>query len=84
MVAVLSAKYSERPLIGKVNSVTGETITIDWFIGTYSGDWKLWKGRHGQYSDDIHVKDVLYRNIVFSKSMRLKASTVLDLKKIYK
>ena len=83
-MAVLSDKYSERPLLGKVASVAGEIITIDWFIGTYSGIWKLWKGRNGQYRDDINVKDVLYRNIIFSKSMRLKAATVADLKKVYK
>ena len=36
-VAVTSTRYNDKPLIGLVTATETDTITIDWYIGTYSG-----------------------------------------------
>ena len=36
-VAVLSNKYSERPLLGRVTAIFEDDIQMDWMVGTYSG-----------------------------------------------
>jgi len=86
MVAVRSAKYTEKPLIGQVTAVNEGNITINWYIGTYSGNWKEWKGRQeGKpviFSDSIPYKDVLL-SVSFTKSMKLPPKTVAALKELY-
>ena len=87
-MAVRCSKYSERPLIGRVKSVNGNNnITIDWLIGTYSGYWKEWKGRHeGKpvvYSEEIPVEDIVLSSISFTKSWKLPPKTVAALKELY-
>jgi hypothetical protein len=44
-VAVRSTLYKEKPLIGQITKTGRADIQIDWYIGTYSGTWKPWKGR---------------------------------------
>jgi len=39
-VAVISEKYSDRPLLGRVTAVFDEDIQMDWMVGTYSGVWR--------------------------------------------
>ena len=64
-VAVKSAKYTEKPLIGQITSQGKTNITIDWYIGTYSGTWKPWKGREQgktvTYTDIIEQTDILQK-----------------------
>jgi len=86
-VAVRCSKYSEKPLIGHVTSLNGNNnLTIDWFIGTYSGYWKEWKGRHeGKLIvlDEIAVEDIVLSSISFTKSWKLPPKTVTVLKELY-
>ena len=86
-MAVVSEKYTDRPLIGKVLEVNGSKFTIGWYVGTYSGIWKTWKGRvQGKttnFTDEIEVTDVVFRNIEFTKAMRLPPATSLALRSAY-
>lgn len=87
MVAVICPKYKDRPLIGKVTEVEDRRFTVGWYVGTYSGVWKPWKGRaQGKsinYTDVLQTEDIIFRNIVFTKAMRLPPATVLALKSAY-
>ena len=84
-IVMTSTKYKEKPLIGQVTS-TGHNITIDWYIGTYSGTWKPWRGREDgktvTYRETIDRTDVI-QTITFTKGMRLSTKTVKELKAKY-
>ena len=88
-VAVICHKYRDRPLIGRVASFDHhrKDVLLDWYMGTYSGSWRWWKGKKdGQmfvYTDRIPVEDIVMRHIPFSKSMRLGAATISSLKEAY-
>ena len=88
-IAVRCKKYNDKPLIGRVTAVNSgkQSVTIDWLIGSYSGMWREWRGRsEGKsivYSDDIPVGDILLRKIDFTKSRRLRPTTVASLKELY-
>ena len=90
-IAITSRVYKERPLIGQVTSIghvtsTGQNIIIDWYIGTYSGTWKPWRGRENgktvTYTDTIDKKDII-QIITFTKGLRLSTTTVKELKMKY-
>jgi len=59
---------------------------MDWYIRTYSGIWKEWKGRdQGKpvvFSHTVENKDIL-KTVTLTKAMRLKPEAVQDLKSIY-
>ena len=85
-VAVRSTLYKEKPLIGQITKTGRADIQIDWYIGTYSGTWKPWKGREGgktvTYMETINRNDVI-RKVTFTRSMRLSTATTATLKTLY-
>ena len=86
-VAVKSAVYKEKPLIGKVVSVATTTVVIEWWMGTYSGLWREWVGKENGkkvvYTDNIEKKDIIDIDIKFTKSKRLPPCLVRELKSLY-
>jgi len=56
---------------------------IDWYVGSYSGTWKAWKGcvdgKPIIYQHDIKLEDFLLK-IELTKAMRLSPKTVASLK----
>jgi len=42
---VQCSDYKEHPLIGKVTEKRQDEVVMDWYIGSYSGTWREWKGR---------------------------------------
>ena len=85
-IALRSQKYKEKPLIGRITSTGKTNVTIDWYIGTYSGTWKQWKGREQgktvTFTDIIQRSDIL-QTLTFTKAMRLPTATVTELKTKY-
>lgn len=85
-MAVKSKKYKDRPLLGRVKEV-GTDIVIEWFMGSYSGTWKEWRGRSGgkavTYTDSIPRKDIVHRDITFTSAMHLPAAVASTLKTKY-
>jgi len=83
---VQCSDYKERPLIGKVTEKGEDEVVMDWYIGSYSGTWREWKGRdNGKtvvFSQTIKSDDIL-QTVLLTKSMRLQPQTVKDLKNIY-
>ncbi len=88
-IAVRSSKYNERPLIGCINHIDDyqKSVQFDWYVGTYSGTWREWKGREGRqrvtFTDSVPFTDVIYTNVTFTKSKRLTPSVVTALKQLY-
>ena len=84
---MISAKYDDRPLLGRVTGVMQEEVMIDWMVGSYSGSWREWRGRSGGkavvFTDTIKKKDILLCNIALTKSRRLKPDQVTCLKELY-
>ena len=84
---MISDKYHDRPLLGRVTAVKQDVVTIDWMVGSYSGVWREWRGRsEGKsviYSDNIKVTDILLPNITFTKCQKLKQDTTMLLKELY-
>ena len=66
--------------------MTDDDITIDWYVGTYSGLWKAWKGREGgvtvTYTETIDIDDVM-QTVTLTKSQRLTTSTIQQQKQKY-
>ena len=62
-VAIKSPKFTERPLIGCVTSISSTTVIINWYVESYSGTWKVWKGcENGKpmiFQEVIKLEDVL-------------------------
>ena len=86
-VAIKSAKYHERPLIGKVCDTDGGMVEIEQMVGMYSGLWKQWKGREGGktvvFTEKICKEDIIYTNITFTPGKRLTPATIKALKPLY-
>ena len=81
-VAVACDMYAER---GKVLKIMDSDFELGWMIGTYSGLWGEWKGRHKvQVTDIFSVEDILLYDIEFTKGMRLSATMQMALKSAYK
>ena len=55
---------------------------MQWMVGSYSGRWKSWKGKRGQYTDVLPLSSVVLREINFSPAKQLPAAVVAALKSI--
>lgn len=90
LIAVYTAKFTERPLIGRVTSVDDidKVVRFEWMIGTYTGTWKEWRGRkEGKsviFTDSVPLTDVLYHPIELTKSKKLQPQVVAKLRELYK
>ena len=86
-VALNLAKYSDHPLIGRITDVQGRDVTVEWMVGTYSGQWREWKGREGGksvvYSDIVKPTDIVRRGIKFTRSKKLSLTDIKELKAVY-
>ena len=56
-------KYPDRPLIGRIARIQGASIEVDWMVGTYSGQWREWKGRQDGktiiFSDTVRRENII-------------------------
>ena len=86
LVAVRCDKFHERPLIGSICEIFDDAVQIEWYIGTYSGTWKMEnrsEGKYVRFQEHISLEDVLMREIRFTKSMRIPLKTASSLKELY-
>lgn len=76
IVAVYLSKYPEFPQIGKVRSVTDNTVTISWYDGAYNDIWSIVKLKKGEdWQESIEKNSVLLYDIEFTRGQRLKKDT---------
>ena len=80
-------KYSERPQIARVKEVKGDKIKIDWFDGSWSGKWRLYRYKVGKktvvWEEEIEQTCIVQRNITLTKDNRLDSHTKKQLKTAY-
>ena len=85
-VAVYLDKYSMEkfPLIGKVTAINpnGNHLQLDWYVGSYSGVWRVCKQRKVVWSEEVKV-DCILTTVAFTDAMRLSRSMVQNLKTRY-
>ena len=85
-VGVYLDKYKDErlPIIGKVTRVceNGQDVELDWYVGCYSGPWKVCKVRGKVWSEVIPLTSVLC-SVTLKNSMKLTASSIDALKAAY-
>ena len=87
MVAVFLPQYKdELPTIGKVVSCDENSAEVEWYVGSYSGVWRVCKKRSGRttvpWRETIPKESILFP-INFTKSLRLSKSCADKLKQAY-
>ena len=85
-VALLCPQYNERPQVAKVKKVHPESVTVEWYDGSWTSSWKLYRYKLGRktmtWEEDVLKKDAIDK-VNFTKSMRLTAQTIRKLKSLY-
>ncbi len=77
MVALRLDKYADEiPQIGKVVKLTDMDVTVEWWIGCYSDTWREWKERGAVVTETFPRNAIIYSGIHFTKTFRLRGSTV--------
>ena len=85
-VALLCPKYNERPQVAKVKKVLAESITVEWYDGSWTSTWKQYTyklGRRAMTWEEDVMKNEVIDKVSFTKSMRLTAKTIRKLKSLY-
>ena len=85
-VGVYLDKYKDErfPIIGQITKMceNGQDVELDWYVGCYSGPWKVCKVRGKVWSEVILLTAVLC-SVTVTKNMKLTASSVDALKAAY-
>ena len=77
MALGLTEYSNELPQIARVLMVEEDLITVEWWIGSYSGTWNPWVVKSVEQTASV------LRNVQLSRSNRLAKQTVDRLRKIY-
>ena len=86
-VAVDKAEWSNRPLIGKVQSIGAETVNIHWLDGSYNGTFRdsyvgSGANRHS-WTEDIGKKQIVMIGVQFTNSRRIRKEDIEGLRARY-
>ena len=73
----------ELPQIAKVLAIDDDSITLEWWVGTYTGTWAPWIVKSVEQTISVHRNNIVLRNISLSKSNRLSKPIISKLKSIY-
>ena len=83
MALGLTEYSNELPQIARVLMVEEDLITVEWWIGSYSGTWNPWVVKSVEQTASVHKNCIVLRNVQLSRSNRLAKQTVDRLRKIY-
>lgn len=87
LVAVLSDKYREKPLIGRVDELSGEKLHLTWMYGHWTTNWSICKKREGQrmveWTEEVDKSTVVLFDFQLTSSGKLRQATVRELKRVY-
>ncbi len=86
-VAVDKAEWSNRPLIGKVQSIGADTVQIHWLDGSYDGTFRdsfvgSGANRHS-WTEDITKNQIVMIGVQFTNSRRLRKEDIEELRARY-
>ena len=87
LVAVLLDKYQEKPLIGRVDAVSGDKLELTWMYGHWSTDWSICKKCQGQrlveWTEEVDKSAVVLFDFQLTSTGKLRQATVRELKRVY-
>jgi len=83
-VALRLAKYDDEiPQIAKVVRIDGSNVTVEWWMGSFSDNWREWKEKNKVIQETFHRNAIIKSGITFTASKRLPQCLVEELKKLY-
>ena len=84
MVALRLHKYADEiPQIGRVVDLTDLDVTVEWWVGTYRDTWREWKKKGAVVKETMPRNAIIHGRVQLTKSLRLTAATVRELKRAY-
>ena len=77
-------KWHDRPLLGKVVTLTKDSVNIVWYTGSYTGKWYKWSaGPTKSYHHEIDRDRVLMDGFQLKPSNKLSVKIAKHLKQLY-
>jgi len=77
----------QRPLIARVDTVTGDNLSITWMYGHWTTNWSVCKRRVGhsyvEWKEDIPKSAVVLFDFQLTPTGKLRSATVHELKRVY-
>ena len=87
LVALQMDTYRERPLIARVDQVTGETLKVTWMHGHWTTSWAVCKRREGhsnvEWTEEVQKAAVVLFDFQLTRTGKLRSATVRELKRVY-
>ncbi len=75
-------KDEQLPMIGRVVSIKESKVELEWYIGCYSGVWRVCKIRGKAWTECVPLSCVV-SSIQLTKSNKIPPETVLYLRQQY-
>ena len=70
----------ELPQIARILMIEEDVMTIEWWVGTYSGTWNPWTVKSVEQTAIVHRNCIVLGNVTLSKTNRLAKHIVERLK----
>ena len=81
--ALRLAEYDEVPQIGKVIGINDMDVTVQWWMGSYSDNWREWKRKNVVIEEKFPRNAIIKSGITFTRTNRLPKATVDELRVLY-
>lgn len=87
LVALELETYNERPLIARVDTVSGENLSITWLYGHWTTPWTVCKRRVGhtnvEWKEEVSKSAIVLFDFQLTPTGKLRSPTVQELKRVY-
>ena len=87
MVALCCPQYSERPQLAKILSIKDSKLTVQWYDGSWTGQWKVYTYTIGRkevdWVEEVPFEYVVSDSVDFTPKGNLTAKCRRELKKAY-
>lgn len=87
LVALVSDRYVERPMIARVKEVRGEILVVVWLVGSWTTSWSVCKKREGrgyvEWIEEVSKESVVLFDFALTSSGKLRSTTTRELKEVY-
>lgn len=87
LVALELDTYNERPLIARVDTVSGEKLNITWLYRHWTTPWTVCKQRVGhtnvEWKEEVSKSAVVLFDFQLTPTGKLRSATVQELKRVY-
>jgi hypothetical protein len=84
VIAMKIHKYhDELPQIGRILRLDATTVTIQWMVGSYTGNFSYWKEKGSIIAETFPRRGIMCR-VLLTQSMRLGKEVATAIKEAYK